>query len=199
MSELPPPSSTRSPRAISRPPLLPLVLSSALALSATACGSSDATGDGKGGAGGTDSGATSGSASAETSASSGAGEASLATQLCLDTINMYRATLDLPPYQRWTEKEACATDEATQDFQSGTGHGAFGQCGEFAQNECPDWSAPAESMIADCLAQMWAEGPGTDFSKHGHYLNMSSTKYTKVACGFSSAVKGVLWAVQDFQ
>ena len=46
---------------------------------------------------------------------------------------------------------------------------------------------------------MWKEGPGTDFSKHGHYLNMSSTKYTKVACGFFTAPNGQVWAVQNFQ
>jgi hypothetical protein len=46
---------------------------------------------------------------------------------------------------------------------------------------------------------MWNEGPGEDFSKHGHYINMSSTKYTKVACGFWTTPKGSVWAVQNFR
>mgnify|MGYP000632603252 CR=1 FL=1 len=51
--------------------------------------------------------------------------------------------------------------------------------------------------LPDCLAQMWAEGPGQDFNLHGHYINMSSSDYTKVACGFSSSGAGV-WANQNF-
>jgi len=49
-----------------------------------------------------------------------------------------------------------------------------------------------------CLQQMWNEGPGADFQAHGHYINMSSTKYTKVACGFYKTSNGSIWAVQDF-
>jgi hypothetical protein len=166
-------------------------------------GSSGSGGAGSGTAG---SGASaSSSAGATTTASSGAGASSGsgtvndAAQLCVDTINQYRATLGLPPYQRWADKEVCASDQATKDAASNTAHGAFGQCSESAQNECPDWPAPAESMITSCLAQMWAEGPGSDFPTHGHYINMSSSKYTKVACGFTTVKNGRLWAVQDFQ
>jgi hypothetical protein len=121
-----------------------------------------------------------------------------ARQLCVDTINMYRATIGLPPYQRWTDAETCSDDEAAADGQSGTPHGAFGQCGEFAQNECPGWPSPAEQSLPDCLAQMWAEGPGEDFQMHGHYINMSSQDYTMVACGFAD-VGGELWMVQNFK
>lgn len=121
-----------------------------------------------------------------------------ATQLCVDTINMYRATLGLPAYQRWTDAEDCSDGEALSDGQTNTPHGAFGMCGEFAQNECPGWSGPPAAMITDCLAQMWAEGPGEDFNKHGHYINMSSEGYTQVACGFAE-VNGEIWAVQNFR
>lgn len=121
-----------------------------------------------------------------------------ATQLCVDEINMYRATLGLPALARWTDAEDCSDSEAQQDGQSGTPHGAFGQCGESAQNECPGWPGPPEAMITDCLALMWAEGPGEDFNMHGHYINMSNPAYTKVACGFAE-VNGEIWAVQNFQ
>src|SRR5258708_5519502 len=91
-----------------------------------------------------------------------------AEQLCVDTINNYRATLGLPAYARCNAKGSCADGQAQSDSQSGVAHGAFGQCPEFAQNECPGWPGPPSSMIPSCLQMMWNEGPGTDFSKHGH-------------------------------
>lgn len=120
-------------------------------------------------------------------------------QLCVDEINVYRATIGLPPYARWTSAEACADDQAESDSQTGIPHGAFGSCGEWAQNECPGWWGPEEDVIVDCLAMMWAEGPGADFQTHGHYINMSSTTYTEVACGFYTTTSGSVWAVQDFR
>ena len=54
-------------------------------------------------------------------------------------------------------------------------------------------------MIGGCLDMMWAEGPGADFATHGHYINMSSTKYSKVACGFYTMASGKVWSVQDFK
>ena len=120
-------------------------------------------------------------------------------QLCVDTINEYRATLGLPPYQRWTDKESCADGQAQSDSMTNKAHGAFGQCTENAQNECHGWPGPPETMIKGCLKMMWAEGPGADFATHGHYINMSSTKYTKVACGFTKTSSGSYWSVQDFR
>jgi len=130
---------------------------------------------------------------------SGGGGDGTAEQLCVDTINQYRATLGLPAYARWNPEESCADGQAESDSQSGTAHGAFGTCTENAQNECPGWPGPPSTMIPNCLAMMWAEGPGSDFSTHGHYINMSSTSYTKVACGFYTLPDGSVWAVQDFQ
>jgi hypothetical protein len=123
-----------------------------------------------------------------------------AAQLCVDTINMYRATLGLAPYARWTvDMEACASSEALSDSQSNRAHGAFGMCTENAQDECPGWGGSLTSVVTGCLKQMWAEGPGTDFSTHGHYINMSSAKYTRVACGFASTPTGKIWATQNFK
>ena len=121
-----------------------------------------------------------------------------ARQLCVDTINMYRATLGLPPYARWSDAEKCTDDEAASDGATNTPHGAFGMCGEWAQNECPGWPGPPEQSLPQCLEQMWAEGPGQDFNMHGHYINMSSEMYTKVACGFAE-VNGEFWMIQNFQ
>ena len=122
-----------------------------------------------------------------------------AAQICVDTINDYRKTLDLPPYERWIEQEICSNGEAESDSISGTPHGAFGSCEESAQNECPGWAGPPGAMIPDCLALMWAEGPGEDFQAHGHYINMSNPAYTRVSCGFFETADGAVWAVQNFK
>jgi hypothetical protein len=117
---------------------------------------------------------------------------------CVDEINKYRATLSLPPYVGWTSAGACADGQCKSDSESGTAHGAFGKCGEFAQNECPGWPGPPETLIKGCLKMMWNEGPGP-WAGHGHYINMSSAKYTTVACGFYQTPAGSWWAVQDFR
>ncbi len=119
-------------------------------------------------------------------------------QQCLDKINALRKTLNLPPYKLWN-KGSCVDGQAKSDKQSNTAHGAFGKCGEHAQNECPGWPiSKISSASGSCLDMMWAEGPGTDFATHGHYINMSSTTYTMVACGFSGT-SGSVWAAQDFK
>jgi hypothetical protein len=131
--------------------------------------------------------------------SGGSGTYRTAATLCLETINGYRASVGLPALSDWTEKEGCADGQAERDAGSGDPHGAFGSCGESAQNECPDWPGPPESAIVPCLGMMWEEGPGTDYSRHGHYLNMTNPSYTKVACGFHEKGDGTVWAVQDFR
>lgn len=118
---------------------------------------------------------------------------------CVEKINTFRASLGLPGYAAWDEQSTCSDGEAKSDSETGKAHGAFGTCTEMAQNECPGWSGPPETLIDGCLAMMWAEGPGADFSKHGHYINMSSTKYTKVSCGFYQRPDGKYWAVQNFR
>jgi hypothetical protein len=123
-------------------------------------------------------------------------------QACVDDINALRVTLKLPAYERWTDGEACAGGEAQTDSKTGVAHSAFGTCGEHAQDECPGWPGPPTPIaqtIDSCLHQMWAEGPGTDFATHGHYINMSSTAYAKVACGFYTLPNGTIWAAQNFQ
>ena len=67
-------------------------------------------------------------------------------------------------------------------------------------------------MIKGCLKQMWAEGmppipvaycikdqaAGGCFLTHGHWINMSSTTSTVVACGFYNVEGGTYWMNQDF-
>jgi hypothetical protein len=123
---------------------------------------------------------------------------------CVDKINEYRATEGLPPYERWVDGEGCADDQAAYDMASGSAHDGFQDkiCSDAdprAQNECPGYRS-LNSVLTTCLSQMWAEGPGEPFSEHGHYINMSSTRYSKVACGFAAnSSNSSIWAVQNFK
>lgn len=118
-------------------------------------------------------------------------------QDCVDRINQFRWECQcLPPLARWTDAETCSDDQSSNDQAANSPHGNFGACGEWAQNTCPNWGSE-QDVIVGCLQAMWDEGPGEPFSAHGHYINMSSTDYTKVACGFSSSGAGV-WANQNF-
>ena len=118
-------------------------------------------------------------------------------QDCVDRINQFRWECQcLPPLARWTDAEMCSDEQSGNDQSTGAAHGNFGACGESAQNTCPNW--PSETVVVtDCLQAMWDEGPGEPFEAHGHYINMSNTSYSKVACGFFSSGQGV-WANQNF-
>jgi hypothetical protein len=56
---------------------------------------------------------------------------------------------------------------------------------------------------------MWNEGPppqgvqacendSTCFEMYGHFINMTSTQTTKVACGFYTTASGAVWSTQNF-
>jgi hypothetical protein len=111
--------------------------------------------------------------------------------------NEYRARVGLGPLSRRPDTEPCEDSQAAADGAIRTAHGAFGKCRERAQNECPGWDGTATDVVDRCLAMMFAEGPGSGPS-HGHYVNMTDTKYRGVSCGFASMPNGELWVVQDF-
>ena len=125
---------------------------------------------------------------------------------CVDRINGFRETVGLPPLERWTEQEMCVDAESFLDSESGRAHGAFGNCQEGAQNECPGWNS-VDQVIQGCIQSMWNEGPGPEgcaddpqcYMEHGHYINMTSTSITKVACGFYKTTGGKVWAIQNFR
>lgn len=121
---------------------------------------------------------------------------------CVSRINQFRWECQcLPPLARWPEGESCADQHAEYD-STRSPHDGFRDriCanGGSAQNECPGWGS-VEQVIDGCLQLMWDEGPGEPFSEHGHYINMSSTRYTRVACGYYTTSGGSVWAVQNFQ
>lgn len=118
-------------------------------------------------------------------------------QDCVDRINQFRWECQcLPPLARWADAETCTDEQSGNDQSSGGAHGNFGACGENAQNTCPNWPSEPD-VVTGCLQQMWDEGPGEPFAEHGHYINMSNTSYSKVACGFTSSAPG-LWSNQNF-
>lgn len=119
-------------------------------------------------------------------------------QDCVDRINQFRWECQcLPPLARWVEQEGCSNTQSQNDQASSSPHGNFGACNENAQNTCPNWGSE-QQVINGCLQMMWDEGPGEPFSEHGHYINMSSTSYSKVACGISVS-GGQVWSNQNFK
>lgn len=121
---------------------------------------------------------------------------------CVARINQFRWECQcMPPLARWTEAESCADQHAEYD-STRSPHSGFrdGICsmGGFGQNECPGWPS-VDSTISGCLQAMWDEGPGEPFSEHGHYLNMTNTSFSMVACGFYTTPGGDVWAVQNFR
>ncbi len=125
---------------------------------------------------------------------------------CLDVINKYRASEDLKPLTLAPEaKQTCVDEQAAADLKINKAHGHFGNCGEFAQNSGSNidlkWQNTEEKIVDTYLEMMWSEkklvesgernpDKKEDFSYIGHYLNMSSTKYTSVACGIAKNSDG---------
>lgn len=119
---------------------------------------------------------------------------------CVDRVNELRATENLEPLAREQDQELCASQSAQKDSQTGEAHGAFGECGERAQNECPGYPS-VETTLANCIDAMWAEkelGPDVPFAQNGHYLNMTSPKYSKISCGFYITEDSKVWMIQNF-
>lgn len=141
--------------------------------------------------------ATGCSSGSDSTGTTGADSVATARSQVVARINQLRATVSLPALTEWTAQAGCADTQAHTDAAANASHTAFGTCQEAAQNECPGW--PAMSQIAaTCVEQMWNEGPGADFNTHGHYINMTSTSYHKVAVGFYTTSTGTVWALMNF-
>ena len=179
--------------------------------SSGAGGSNSGSTSSSGSGGGSNSGSGSGGSSGGSTSSSGGGSGSssggstdpltAARQQCVQTINDYRATVNSAPLAENTAEESCVDGQAQADAKANTPHSAFGNCQEFAQDECPGWPGPPASIMGymsqSCLDQMWAEGPPPQ-GQDNHWLNMENPQYTKVACGFYQDSQGSWWATQDF-
>jgi len=62
-------------------------------------------------------------------------------QQCMHRINYYRSSVGLGCSPVTWPKEACADSQCQSDAAGGIAHGAFGKCGESAQDECPGWGS----------------------------------------------------------
>lgn len=123
--------------------------------------------------------------------------------VCVDQVNADRATLSLAPLQDWKDSIPCFSRQAALDQASGSAHSHMGMCTESAQNTCPGWTSDTSlssqvRTIRSCVAMMWAEGPGSDYSAHGHYINMTRTGYRKVGCGFHQSADRI-WIDMDLR
>jgi Zn ribbon nucleic-acid-binding protein len=123
-------------------------------------------------------------------------------------VNQFRACVCLPPLARWNAGEACADMDSAYDMTQNSAHAGFiaGICSPEgnAQDECPGWQS-STMVVSQCLQQMYDEGPpptnpcdGACYQAHGHFINMTNTSYTMVACGIAT-VNGKVTAVQDFR
>lgn len=201
-------------------------------ISAGSGGTNASTGGSRAGAGGVSAGtggmtAGAGGMAAGTGGASSGDDLDAIRQLCVDTINMYRATMSLPALARETpDKETCSDMGAKQDAEANQAHGSAGMCFMSSpyfgagQNTCPSLpvggfgSSTLESSLKRCLQQMWDEGPppagttidqciadraqGGCFLSHGHWINMIQTMYKSVSCGFFKKPDGSYWGNQDF-
>jgi hypothetical protein len=164
---------------------------------------------GSGGAGGTTMAGTGGAAA-------GSDEFEAARQLCVDTINMYRATKGLMPLVRATpEQETCSDNGAKLDGDSGSAHGSAGMCQLGSQNACPGYplrigGGTVEGTLKYCLMQMWDEGEPPEgvaackadrsgcYLQYGHWINMVEPNIRVVGCGFYKMANGNYWMNQNF-
>jgi hypothetical protein len=121
---------------------------------------------------------------------------------CVTRINQFRECACVPALTRWNAAESCVDKDAMYDSQQNMAHAGFmGMiCSPegYAQNECPGYSSITQ-IIDTCFQQMFDEGPGTDFSTHGHFINMTNTMYTMVGCGKYDSGSGSIWAAHNFQ
>src|SRR5439155_25707051 len=125
---------------------------------------------------------------------------------CVDETNRYRAMAGKPALAESAQLEAYAATGAMYDFTNGP-HSHFQATGgggiAFAENECPvqgGWSLPAGgdmvALVKQCVAAFYAEGPGTDYQTHGHYINMMGP-YASLGCGIYQMGSGVT-ILQDY-
>ena len=169
------------------------------------------------GSGGSSGGGAGGTTMAGTGGTAASGdEFEAARQLCVDTINMYRATKGLMPLVRATpEQEICSDNGAKLDGDSGSAHGSAGMCQLGSQNACPGYplrigGGTVEGTLKYCLMQMWDEGEppnGVDACKadrsgcylqYGHWINMVEPNIRVVGCGFYKMANGNYWMNQNF-
>src|SRR3954451_18239275 len=113
---------------------------------------------------------------------SGSGGSMTAKQFCVSETNRYRAMNSKPALAESAQLETYADAGAMHDFSTSP-HDHFSTTSgggiAFAENECPqqgNWQyqdgQDLNMVVASCINAFYSEGPGTDYSTHGHYINM---------------------------
>ena len=129
-----------------------------------------------------------------------------AQQFCVSETNRYRAMVGKPAVAESSSLEAYADTGAMVDFSSAP-HDHFtmtdGGGIAMAENECPvqgNWmlqpGGDMTALVGMCVQAFYNEGPGSDYSTHGHYINMMGP-YTTLGCGIYQQGTGVT-IVQDY-
>ncbi len=110
-----------------------------------------------------------------------------ASSTALMVTNGFRQMDGKPPLAESSALITFASAGAADDFAS-TPHHHFtttnGGGIAFAENECPHWSLAHEgagdmdTLVTACITAFYNEGPGSDYAKHGHYINMMGNYQT---------------------
>lgn len=126
---------------------------------------------------------------------------------CVSRVNQFRLCACMGPLERHFEAEACMDEQAEYDSTRGA-HAGFSAnlCSPRgnSQNECPAWRS-VNQVVEGCIRMMYYEGPppsqpceGQCYQAHGHFINMTSSRITRVSCGFHETEDGEVWSVQNF-
>jgi hypothetical protein len=132
-----------------------------------------------------------------------------AKAFCVSETNRYRAMGSVAAVTENTALETYADTGASTDYNASSAHSHFtatsGGGIAFAENECPGFSGwhlaaggDLNALVGQCIAAFYAEGPGTDYSAHGHYINMMNPSYSTLGCGIDQASNGDVTIVQDY-
>jgi len=176
----------------------------AIVLVFAACGGDGGNNGIDGGGSGSGHGSGSGTGSGS---GSGSGSGALTVKaFCVQQTNAYRAMNSKPALTESTSLETYADAGAMYDFTNGP-HSHFESTSgggiAFAENECPGsdgWNLPPGgdmmALVGQCLDAFYSEGPGSDYSTHGHYINMMGA-YGTLGCGIYQSGTEVT-IVQDY-
>lgn len=137
---------------------------------------------------------------------SGSSGSMTAKQFCVSETNRYRAMNSKSALAESAQLEAYADTGAMHDFTTSP-HDHFSSTSgggiAFAENECPqqgNWQytegEDLNMVVGNCIAAFYAEGPGSDYNTHGHYINMMGN-YGSLGCGIYYA-GGKITIVQDY-
>lgn len=121
---------------------------------------------------------------------------------CLQLINGYRASINVPPLARDPRLEAFALEAARIDSESHLPHGHWiatsGGDVSYAENEIPLWPlsryGSVQRIIEIGTEAMWGEGPGG-----GHYENIAGDYWTHAGCGIWITSDQRVTVTQEFR